>query len=132
MWAIPAEDASDVASQLECVLDVSIPIVEPYDLVDADHVQRGVWAFPIQQDGSLGERKLIKQFPDHGFDGMRCDVDGNLYITRHGKGTVVKLSPKGDVLREIDVLGPHPTNICFGGEDLTTIGPASLLSSAAA
>ena len=50
-------------------------------------------------------------------DGMRCDADGNLYITRHGKGTVVKLSPQGEVLREIDVLGPFPTNICFGGPD---------------
>jgi sugar lactone lactonase YvrE len=44
-------------------------------------------------------------------------VDGNLYIARHGKGTAVKISPKGDVLREIDVLGQHPTNICFGGND---------------
>ena len=43
-------------------------------------------------------------FPDHGFDGMRCDADGNLYITRYGKGTVM-LSPEGEVLREINVLG---------------------------
>ena len=40
-------------------------------------------------DGTLGEKRLLKKFPDHGFDGMRCDVDGNLYITRYGKGTVV-------------------------------------------
>jgi gluconolactonase len=40
-----------------------------------------------------------------------------LYITRYGKGTVVKLSPKGDVLQEIDVLGDQPSNICFGGPD---------------
>ncbi len=48
---------------------------------------------------------------------MRCDVDGNLYVTRHGKGTVVKLSPRGEQLKEIDVLGMSPTNICFGGPD---------------
>ena len=82
-----------------------------------ESVQRNVWAFDIAADGSLSGKRLIKQFPDHGFDGMRCDVDGNLYITRHGKGTVVKLSPAGEVLREIDVLGPNPTNICFGGPD---------------
>jgi len=56
--------------------------------------QRGVWAFPIQADKSLAPRQLVKQFADFGFDGMRCDIDGNLYATRHGKGTVVKLSPK--------------------------------------
>jgi gluconolactonase len=82
-----------------------------------ESVQRNVWAFPIAADGSLGEKRLLKRFEDHGFDGMRCDVDGNLYVTRHGKGTVAKLSPKGEVLKEVDVLGPSPTNICFGGPD---------------
>ncbi|MCA9173845.1 MAG: SMP-30/gluconolactonase/LRE family protein [Planctomycetales bacterium] len=81
-----------------------------------ESAQRNVWAFRI--DGAeLKDKRLVKQFPDHGFDGMRCDVDGNLYITRYGKGTVVKLSPAGDVLREIDVLGARPSNICFGGPD---------------
>ena len=82
-----------------------------------ESVQRNVWALPINTDGTLGEKRLVKKFDDHGFDGMRCDVDGNLYITRYGKGTVVKLSPKGEVLKEIDVLGKQPSNICFGGPD---------------
>lgn len=82
-----------------------------------ESVQRNVWAFTITDSGLLSERRLLKQFPDHGFDGMRSDVDGNLYITRYGKGTVVKLSPAGEVLREIDVLGKSPSNICFGGPD---------------
>src|SRR5262249_8691775 len=67
-----------------------------------ESVQRNVWAFPITAN-ALGEKRLVKKFDDHGFDGMRCDVDGNLYITRYGKGTVVKLSPAGKVLQEIDV-----------------------------
>lgn len=82
-----------------------------------ESAQRNVWAFPIQADGTLGEKRLLKQFPDFGFDGMRCDIDGNLYITRYGKGTVVVLSPEGQQLREIDVLGKQPSNICFGGPD---------------
>ena len=79
--------------------------------------QRNVWAFPIQADGTVGEKRLLKKFPDFGFDGMRCDVDGNLYITRYRKGTVVVLSPAGEIIREIDVLGSMPSNICFGGPD---------------
>ncbi len=82
-----------------------------------ESVQRNVWTFEISADGSLKNKRLLKKFDDFGFDGMRCDVDGNLYISRHGKGTVVKLSPQGDILQEIDVLGPNPTNICFGGKD---------------
>lgn len=82
-----------------------------------ESVQRNVWSFPIQLDGTLGEKRLLKRFPDHGFDGMRADVDGNLYITRYGKGTVAVLTPEGKELREIDVLGLKPSNICFGGVD---------------
>lgn len=82
-----------------------------------ESVQRNIWAFAIAADGALSGKRLLKGFNDHGFDGMRADVDGNLYVTRHGKGTVVKLSPAGEVLHEIDVLGAQPTNICFGGPD---------------
>ena len=82
-----------------------------------ESVQRNVWAFRITDDGGIDQKRIVRQFPDFGFDGMRCDVDGNLYITRHGKGTVVKISPQGEILQEIDVLGKHPTNICFGGPD---------------
>lgn len=86
-----------------------------------ESVQRNVWAFDIRPDGSLANKRLIRQFPDFGFDGMRCDVDGNLYITRHGKGTVVKMTPQGEVLKEIDVLGGKPSNLCFGGKDGRTV-----------
>jgi sugar lactone lactonase YvrE len=86
-----------------------------------ESVQRNVWAFPIKPDGTLGEKRLVKKFDDHGFDGMRCDVDGNLYITRYGKGTVVILTPEGKILQEIDVLGAAPSNLCFGGPDGKTV-----------
>src|SRR5207244_11437929 len=59
--------------------------------------------------------------PDPGCDALRCGVDGTLYLTRHGKGTVIKLSPRGELLQEIDVLGASPTNRCFGGPDGRTV-----------
>lgn len=82
-----------------------------------ESVQRTIWAFTIAPDGALSNKRLVKRFEDHGLDGMRSDVDGNLYVTRHGKGTVVKLSPRGAVLREIALPGSKPSNICFGGPD---------------
>jgi sugar lactone lactonase YvrE len=86
-----------------------------------ESVQRNVWAWTINRDKSISNKKLIRQFPDFGFDGMRCDIDGNLYISRHSKGTVVKMSPKGEDVQEIDVLGKKPSNLCFGGPDGKTI-----------
>ena len=82
-----------------------------------ESVQRNVWSFEISNNGQLHNKRLLKRFPDFGFDGMRCTIDGNIYVTRHGKGTVVKLSPAGLILEEINVLGSKPSNICFGGPD---------------
>jgi streptogramin lyase len=86
-----------------------------------ESVQRNIWAYSIKPDGSLVDKRLVRRFSDYGFDGMRCDVDGNLYVTRYGKGTVVKLSPTGKVLQEVDVLGKRPSNLCFGGPDGRTV-----------
>lgn len=86
----------------------------------AESEQRMIWKYTISSEGGLEKKRLFAQFDDHGLDGMRSDVDGNLYVTRHGKGTVVKLSPDGAVLQEVDVLGERPTNICIGGVDGTT------------
>ena len=86
-----------------------------------ESVQRNIWVFDITKDRKLENKRLLKKFADHGFDGMRCDADGNLYITRYGKGTVIKLTPQGEILQEINVLGTRPSNLCFGGPDGRTI-----------
>lgn len=80
-------------------------------------VQRNVWAYDLAADGSISGKRLLIAFPDFGMDGMRCDQDGNLYITRFGKGTIAKVSPAGELLREIQLLGVNCTNLAFGGPD---------------
>ena len=82
-----------------------------------ESVQRNVWAYDLARDGEISNKRLLIQFADFGMDGMRCDVDGNLYITRHGKGTIAKLSPAGEILREIELTDNNPSNIAFGGPD---------------
>lgn len=86
-----------------------------------ESVQRNIWQFEIRPDGSLANKRLLIRFPDYGFDGMRVDVDGNLYVTRYAKGVVAIVSPAGQVLREVDVLGKRPSNLCFGGPDGRTV-----------
>jgi sugar lactone lactonase YvrE len=82
-----------------------------------ESVQRNVWAFDLDIEGNISNKRLFHQFEDFGMDGMRCDVDGNLYVTRHGKGTVAKLSSEGDLLLEVQMKGKKPSNIAFGGKD---------------
>lgn len=82
-----------------------------------ESVQRSVWAFDLDTEGNISNKRLFHQFDDFGMDGMRCDVEGNLYITRYGKGTVAKLSPEGKLLLEVKMKGKKPSNIAFGGKD---------------
>ena len=82
-----------------------------------ESVQRKVWAYDLSASGAISNKRLLISFPDFGMDGMRCDVDGNLYVARYGKGTVAKVSPKGELLKEITLLGKNPSNIAFGGPD---------------
>ena len=82
-----------------------------------ESVQRKVWAYDLSSGGSVSNKRLLIEFPDFGMDGMRCDIAGNLYIARHGKGVVAKISSKGQLLKEITLLGKKPSNIAFGGPD---------------
>lgn len=79
--------------------------------------QRNIWVYDLASNHVVSNKRLFIQFPDYGLDGMRCDVEGNLYVTRHGKGTVAMLSPDGEVMREIAVHGEKCTNLTFGGPD---------------
>lgn len=80
-------------------------------------VQRNIWAYDLSADGEISNKRLLIEFEDFGMDGMRCDVDGNLYVTRWGKGTIAKVSPQGEVLLEVQLEGKNCTNIAFGGPD---------------
>lgn len=81
------------------------------------NASRSVWAYDLSKKGNISNKRLLIEFPDFGMDGMRCDIEGNIYITRIGKGTVVKITPEGKVLEEIKLIGKNPTNIAFGGKD---------------
>ncbi|GAB3809094.1 SMP-30/gluconolactonase/LRE family protein [Spirosoma humi] len=85
-----------------------------------ESVQRKVWAYELSPAGTIRNKRLLIEFGDFGMDGMRCDMAGNLYIARHGKGTVVKVSPAGKILQEIVLTGKKPSNITFGGKDNRT------------
>ena len=82
-----------------------------------ESVQRNIWAYDLSATGEVSNKRLLIQFPDFGFDGMRCDIEGNLYVTRHGKGTIAKISPQGEVLIEVELTGKQCTNLAFGGPD---------------
>jgi len=80
-----------------------------------------IWAYDLSSTGDISNKRLVIEFPDFVLDGLRCDVEGNIYQVRFGKGVVAKVSPQGKILKEIALTGKKPTNVAFGGKDGRTI-----------
>jgi gluconolactonase len=73
------------------------------------------YAFDIQSDGSLANRRLRCEL---GSDGMTLDAEGNLYLT--GKGVSI-FDAAGKKIGQIDVPEPWTANVSFGGRDHQTL-----------
>jgi gluconolactonase len=80
-----------------------------------ESVQRKIWSFAVDKKGNLSNKTLLAEFTDFGFDGMKCDNQGNLYVTRYGKGVIAVLDSKGKLIREVELKGKRCSNLVFGG-----------------
>lgn len=87
-----------------------------------DTVRRCVWRFDVAADGGLSEGSIFYELvgDEPGVaDGMKVDVEGNLYVT--GTGGIHLLDTSGRLLGRIRVPGPHTSNMAWGGEDWRTL-----------
>jgi len=95
-------------------------------------IDRQLRAYPIKEDGSLGACDVLFSWADdargvhRGIDGMCLDAEGNIIATAgwelSGAGPMLYVfSPKGRVLETHPVAANRPTNVCFGGPDMTTV-----------
>jgi gluconolactonase len=85
---------------------------------------RAIWnAFPVKDDGTLGERKLFADVTEltrtlQGLpDGLKVDRDGHLFAT--GPGGVLVYTPDGTRLGRIET--GQPTANCAWGDDGSTL-----------
>jgi len=77
--------------------------------------QRKIWAFDVDKKGNISNKRIFAEFSDFGLDGMKCDVEGNLYVARYGKGVIAVFSPEGKMIREVVLKGKNCSNLTFGG-----------------
>ncbi|HPS55338.1 MAG TPA: SMP-30/gluconolactonase/LRE family protein, partial [Sedimentisphaerales bacterium] len=77
----------------------------------ADHGDNKIWAYKINTDGSLSDKRL---FFNQGSDGMTVDSRGNIYLTSQPVSSVLVINQKGEQIAQIQVPEP-PANVCFGG-----------------
>jgi len=77
------------------------------------------WAYDVQPDGALTNRRLVCP---HGSDGMTLDAEGNLYLSARAPapGVTVVNAASGRQIGFIPV-PEQPANLCFAGPDHRTL-----------
>lgn len=86
-----------------------------------ESIQKRIWVYDLDENGNISNKRLFFEFEDFGLDGMRCDAQGNLFVTRYDKGVVCIISPEGKILREVETKGKKTSNVTFGGADGKTV-----------
>lgn len=94
--------------------------------------KRELRAYPILDDGSLGQYQVLHNFyPHRGIDGMCLDSEGNIVATAGWElsgpgGMIYVFAPNGRVLETHPVPANRPTNCTFGDDDLRTLYVTSI------
>ena len=84
-----------------------------FDVATGEHSnRRTILTFPTD-----------KTAPDYGGrpDGATMDSEGMYWVAMFEGGRVLRISPTGEILREIKLPVRCPTSVCFGGPDLRTL-----------
>ncbi len=94
--------------------------------------KRELRAYPILEDGTLGQYAVLHNFyPHRGIDGMCLDSDGNLIATAGWEesgpgGMIYVFAPNGRVLETHPLPCNRPTNCTFGGPELRDLYVTSI------
>ena len=120
------------------ILEIAYPILSPNGcglspdgktLYAADTEGARLWAFEVQGPGKLKPKgefaphsgRVMAGLGGHArFDSLAVMASGNITVATLNTGRITEISPKGDIVRSIEVPDVYPTNICFGGSDMRT------------
>jgi gluconolactonase len=90
-----------------------------------------VWSWPLAGAGRLAESDATPAGPPRGtlvaglpgmqlLDSLAIDADGNICVATIINGGITVISPDGSSIEHVPLPDTLTTNICFGGDDLTT------------
>lgn len=84
-----------------------------------DSARREIYAFDLEPDGSLIQKRLFFRFVDNDGcpDGMTTDHEGNLWVAIWDGARIEKISPQGKRLDAIRIPTPRPTSCIFTKPD---------------
>ncbi|CAG8593358.1 274_t:CDS:1 [Funneliformis caledonium] len=91
-------------------------------------ISNKIWKFKVDHvTGFVSQKELFVDFEKLDgtqtweIDGIRTDIEGNLYVTRYFGQKIVTFSPNKKVLFEIDLSFKNPTNLEFAGKNGKTL-----------
>ena len=68
--------------------------------------------YTLLPDGNVQFKGILINLANHVQDGIKVDIEGNIYIALVDK--IAVYSPKGEKLVDIDIPNKSVTNLCFG------------------
>ena len=119
-------------------IEAAFPMVMPngiglsadeHTLYVAETATARIWAFDLAAPGRIRRSdfpsphggRLVYASPTYcAFDSLALDGAGNICVAAITDGSVMVISPQGQLLDRVAVPDPSPTNVCFGGPDLRT------------
>lgn len=101
------------------------PAVSPdgRTLYHIDTLKREIYAFELDEHGSLSARRLFARIDQPGAypDGPTVDASGCVWVGLFGGWGVNRYSPRGELLQTIRLPVANCTKVAFGGNDLQSL-----------
>jgi len=88
-------------------------------LYHSDTTRRQVNQYAVNDDGTLGEKKVFVETQKGLPDGLVVAADGSVWVALAGGGHGVGVyGVNGQLLQHIEIPSPMCTSLCFGGDDM--------------
>jgi gluconolactonase len=87
-------------------------------LYHADSTTGAVWAYDVQADRSVKNRRIFGKMPEGWPDGLAVDAEGGVWVAAVRVGEVVRFKNDGTVKERIKLPATMVTSLVFGGRDL--------------
>lgn len=92
-------------------------------MIHVDTLERTLVAIRLDDAGAVCERRVLMHVdPALGYpDGLTIDAEDHIWLALWGGSAVLRIDPRGRIVRRIAIPAPHVTSCAFGGESHSTL-----------
>ena len=91
-------------------------------LYHSDSIRRAVYQYAVEDNGTLGAKRIFAKVEVGGPDGLVVSADGRVWVALAGGGHgVIVFNADGSESHFLKIPQPMCTSVCFGGDDMHTL-----------